>query len=241
MWRRALKLVVGILLLPLCWSTTQTLWQILTSLQHTDSNHTPVSFIGLAAGFVFWIILYFSMSRPTRTYVLGHELTHALWAWLLGGRVSKLRVGKQGGSVQVSNSNFIVTLAPYFFPFYTVCVLLLYGIVSIFTDQHTYVPFWMGCVGLSWAFHLTFTVSMLRQHQPDILSQGRLFSYTLIYILNLAGLLIWLVGVGSPTLERTAQHYSDNTRQAYHYCGDSAKRLVSNVLPQNTTTSTDLL
>jgi len=164
-------------------------------------SHIPVAFWGLSSGFVLWIILYFSLPRPTRTYVLGHELTHVIWTWLWGGRASDLRVSGKGGSVKVTANPFPVTLAPYFFPFYTFCVLIIYAICAIFFDQSTYVPFWLGLVGLTWAFHLTFTISMLKEHQPDVQQHGRLFSYTIIYLLNIIGIGLWIVAVARPDFE----------------------------------------
>ena len=40
-------------------------------------------------GAVLWLIAFFGLSRPVLIYVFGHELTHALWVWFMGGRVSR--------------------------------------------------------------------------------------------------------------------------------------------------------
>ena len=53
-------------------------------------------------------------------YVFGHELTHALWVWLMGGRVSRFRVGRDGGHIVTDRNNFWIALAPYFFPLYSI-------------------------------------------------------------------------------------------------------------------------
>ena len=55
-------------------------------------------------------------------YVFGHELTHALWVWLMGGRVSRFRVGRDGGHIVTDKNNFWIALAPYFFPLYSLLV-----------------------------------------------------------------------------------------------------------------------
>ena len=49
-------------------------------------------------GAVLWLIAFFGLPRPILIYVFGHELTHALWVWLMGGRVSRFRVGRDGGT-----------------------------------------------------------------------------------------------------------------------------------------------
>ena len=71
-------------------------------------------------------------------YVFGHELTHALWVWLMGGRVSRFRVGREGGHILTDKNNFLIALAPYFFPLYSILVLALYGALSLFMDMQPY-------------------------------------------------------------------------------------------------------
>ncbi len=149
----------------------------------TELSRTSYWFIG---GFAAWLLLNAIFPRPVRTYVLGHELTHALWGMLMGARVSRLRVSNRGGSVNLSKSNVLITLAPYFFPFYSVLALVIFLLVEFFGDTGAYLPFWYGLFGLTWSFHLTFTVTMLATHQPDIQEHGRVFSYVFIYCINLA-------------------------------------------------------
>lgn len=198
---RALKPILGLLMIPPCLAYSWVLYRLVRQVRPDSLHALPPDTWGLLIGFFLWIVLFLSMSRPVRTYVLGHELTHALWAILLGGRASALKVTSKGGSVEVSKTNFIIALAPYFFPFYTVLVILAYGGISLFIDQQVYRPFWMGCIGLSWSFHLTFTLLMLSHHQTDIKDHGHIFSYTFIYLVNVVGLCLWVVAVGAPTLE----------------------------------------
>ena len=94
----------------------------------------PVSAWAFGIGFFLWVALYFLLPRPIRTYVLAHELTHALWAWLTGSHVSRMKLSKNGGSVVVSKNNILITLAPYFFPLYTMMVIAGYAILSLFFD-----------------------------------------------------------------------------------------------------------
>ncbi|NCC51455.1 MAG: hypothetical protein EOM20_09600 [Spartobacteria bacterium] len=198
---RFLKFFIGLALLPFCYIVTRVLIDLVTAMKPAQYSAIPPAFWGFSIGFLLWICLYFSMPRPMRTYVLAHELTHALWAWLLGAQVKQVTISKTGGSVTVSKTNFLIALAPYFFPFYTLCVLLIRYLVEIFYDQTIYTPFWMGLMGLTWAFHLTFTISMLKQHQPDIHAHGSLFSYSFIYLMNVLGICLWVTMIARPTLE----------------------------------------
>ncbi len=200
------KWLIGLLLLPFCVSVLIAVARMFLDLDLGSSHRLPRSAWGFGIGFVLWTVLYFSLSRPTRSYVLAHELTHALWAVLCGSRVSEIRVGRDSGHVKMDRTNFLIILAPYIFPFYTVLVLLLYGVLGLFYDLSHYEPFWMGLLGLTWAFHLTFTFSTLKTSQPDIHENGRLFSYTFIFSLNLLGLGVWMALVadqpGFPGLAR---------------------------------------
>ena len=101
-------------------------------------------------------------------YVLGHELTHALSGMLFGAKASRLKVTDKGGSVNLTKTNFIITLAPYFFPFYTFVVGIAALIVLIFVRPLPLIPLWVALVGFTWAFHLLFTLDSLSQRQPDI-------------------------------------------------------------------------
>ena len=209
---RFLKFLLGLAMLPFCVAATRTVISLTRDIQPHSYGALPLSTWGLIIGFCLWIILFFCLPRPMRTYVFAHELTHALWGWIMGARVSRLRVSKQGGSVTLSKTNFLIALAPYFFPLYTVLVIIGYYALSLFFDLRHYEPFWLGLIGLTWAFHLTFTITTLLQHQPDIHENGRLFSYSLIYLLNVLGISLWIVAVASPTLERwTTQLQRDTT------------------------------
>ena len=55
-------------------------------------------------------------------------------------------------------------------------------------------------MGFTWAFHVTFTLNMLAERQPDIQEHGRIFSYAIIYIMNVLAIGVWMVLVGSPKL-----------------------------------------
>lgn len=219
---RFLRLLLGLALLPFCAAATATVVSLVRSIQPPSYTAVPLSAWGLLIGFIAWIILFFALPRPVRAYVLAHELTHALWGWAMGAEVRGMRVSGKGGSVTVSKSNFLIALAPYFFPLYTVIAILVYLALSAFFDLHTYEPFWLGLVGLTYAFHLTFTVTMLLQHQPDVRENGRVFSLALIYLLNVLGIGLWIVSVASPTLQGFADRLAADVAGSWRACGLAA-------------------
>lgn len=192
-----MKILAGWLLLPFCAAATWTVAQILPAV--TVRGGSP-SGIGFCAGAALWLVLFLGLPRPVKAYVFAHEFTHMLWGWLMGARISRFRVSARGGSVTLSKSNFLITLAPYFFPLYTLAVVAAYGLISLFKDLRPYAPLWTGFIGLTWSFHLTFTITTLRRRQPDLEVHGRLFSLALIWLLNVLGVGLGLVVVGPPTL-----------------------------------------
>ena len=204
------------IMIPLCWSVSIAVYKLYqTSLELGSSSDWELW--SLPIGFVSWVILFFLLPRPFRTYVLAHELTHALWALMMGGRVGKMKIGKTGGHVELSKTNFIITLAPYFFPFYTVLVIAAYYLTGLAADVEPYRCWWLGAVGLTWAFHITFTINMLSQHQPDVQEHGRIFSYTVIYSMNLLVIGIWMVLIGSPRFISFGDLLGHETASAYYF------------------------
>ena len=190
---RFLRFLLALCLLPFCGAAAVTLVDLF--------GRFSASGEGLAAGFwwflgghLVWLAIWFFLPRPMRVYVLGHELTHALWGLLFGARVGKLKVSARGGSVQLSKSNLLITLAPYFFPFYTMVLLLAWGITACFVKP-PYPFLWLFGVGLTWSFHLCFTIQSLMLEQPDVQEYGRLFSYVVIFLMNLLCIAIWLICV----------------------------------------------
>ena len=220
MFWRVGRFVVGVVLVPVCVAASQTLMTLVQAIQPESTRLVPPAAWGLVGGFLVWLFLYFTAPRPLRSYVLAHELTHALWGALMGARVSRLNVAREQGSVTLSKTNFLITLAPYFFPLYTVLVVLAYYVAAIFLDVAPYAAWWLGLVGFSWGFHLTFTIQTLMQKQTDIQECGHLFSYATIYLLNVLGICLWVVMVSAVTLEEMVTALAQHTALLLDLCLD---------------------
>jgi hypothetical protein len=202
---RWMKRLTGLLLLPLCTALSMTFWRAVVILTQSPTRLPMLHAFSAVSGIAIWAIIWLFLPPLTRTYVLGHELTHALWSMLFGGRASRLRVSERGGSIRVSKNNVWVTLAPYFFPLYTFLVALIWVLsVWIWPLLRPYAPIFLFWIGPTWSFHITFTFRFLAYNQPDIREHGHLFSYTLIYALNLLSITAALVAVGSWTFSEAA-------------------------------------
>lgn len=197
---RAAKFLTGLLLLPLCLTLSMTLWRAIVILAQSPTRLPLLHAFAGVSGIVLWAVIWIFLPPMTRTYVLGHELTHALWTMLFGGKASGLKVGERGGSVRVSKNNAWITLSPYFFPLYTFIVALVWLLSAwLVPAVKPYAPIFVFWVGMTWSFHLTFTLRFLAYNQPDVREHGRLFSYALIYALNVLSIGAALVAVGSWT------------------------------------------
>ena len=208
------RLILGVLLLPACWAFVRTLVDAIVAAAGSTGGFS-VEAVSLLFGIVAFVFAWMALSHPVKTYVLGHELTHALWGLAFGALPSRLRVGESGGSVNLTKTNFLITLAPYFFPFYTFVVILAGIVTYAFLRPLPYLPLWMFLVGFTWAFHALFTIETLAQRQPDVRLYGRLFSWTFIFIVNIALILVWLASttpltfpeLGETLLRRLADAY----------------------------------
>ena len=195
---RWLKFMAAILLLPVCWVASRTFFEVFTraAVAHQFWRSEEFYFFGL--GVLLWTIAFFGLPRPLLIYVFGHELTHALWVWAQGGRVSEFRVGRDGGYIIADRRDFFVSLAPYFFPLYSIVVIALFGGVGwYYPELWQYRIYLFMAIGATWAFHFTFTLWMIPKQQTDLLLHGTFFSLVVIYLANLAVLAILLV-VASP-------------------------------------------
>ena len=190
---KIIKFCIAILLLPACGALTLSAGHVGRELLGLPVGgfgwSSPV--VAFAAGYGLWLVAFVLLPKPMRTYVLGHELTHAFWALLMGARVGGLKVGRTGGQVKTSKTNWFVALAPYFFPFYAMLFISLFFAANAIWGLDRYLNVLFFLVGLGWSFHVTFTLlTLLQSSQPDMRSQGFLFSVVLIYCMNLLVLLL---------------------------------------------------
>ncbi|MEP6937665.1 MAG: hypothetical protein ABI871_06315 [Chthoniobacterales bacterium] len=190
---RWVKFVIALFLLPLCAVLTQTFFTVFARATVTERLWAAEEFWFFSLGGLLWLIAFFGLPRPMLVYVFGHELTHALWVLLMGGRVSHFRVGRAGGHIVTDRNNFWIALAPYFFPLYSILAIAVYGLLSLFGDVQPYGRLLYGVIGATWAFHFTFTCWMVPKNQTDLTEQGTFFSLVVIHLMNLLLLSIMLI------------------------------------------------
>ena len=180
-------MIIAVALLPVCAGATLTLNSVMHACGSADLTLVPV-----LAGAACWVAIYLLLPKPMWIYVFGHELTHALWVWLFGGRVKKFKASSAGGHVIVDKTNSLIALAPYFFPLYACLVVGLFAIGHLIWNWQSCLVWFHLLVGAAYAFHVTLTTHVLKTRQSDITSQGYLFSTVVIFLGNIFVLLAGL-------------------------------------------------
>jgi hypothetical protein len=196
---RWVKFIISLFLLPLGAVLSQTFFTAFARATMTQRLWAGEEFWFFSLGVVLWMIAFFGLKRPVLLYVFGHELTHALWVLLMGGRVSKFKVGRDGGHIVASRTNFFIALAPYFFPLYSILAIGIYGLMGLFYNVQPWGRLLYAVIGVTWAFHATFTLWMIPKNQTDLRDHGTFFSLVIIYLMNLL-LLIAMLVLASPQI-----------------------------------------
>ncbi len=206
-----LRWFLAVVLLPFCWVTT---WTFLSRFsdatlergfwQTQQFQWFSVGVVLMLLGFGWRII----QGPLLYLYVLGHELTHALFVILFLGKVTDFSANRSGGYITTNKSNLIIALSPYFVPFWSVVVALSYGLLRHFVVLGKWwEPGFYGVIGLTWSFHMVWTVWMLPRDQPDLKEHGRFFSLVIIYLANLL-LLVALLCVAAESPWQDARAFA---------------------------------
>ena len=203
--KRAMRWTLALLLLPLCWVTT---WTFLSRFSHATVDQDfwrSAEFWYFATGALVMTGWFWSGLLQTfflYLYVLGHELTHAVFVLLYRGKVTDFHVSADGGYITTNKTNLVIALSPYFVPFWAVVSAVVYAAVRYFTgipqewDRLLY-----GLMGVTWTFHMIWTLWMIPRDQPDLKENGTFLSLVVIYLANLLVLVGLLCVAGHSPLE----------------------------------------
>ncbi len=213
-WQRTIRLCIGLfLLLPL---SVVMVFALLQQLHHA----APV-----VGSFDFWQsvpvwysilgMLVFATLKGFRVldamlmflYVAGHELTHALTAWMCFGRVETVSVDLDGGYVDTDKDNLFISLSPYFVPLWMLLWMGLFFVANWIYPFDTYLAWFCAGFGFWWAFHIYWTLWVIPREQPDLLDNGVVLSFMIIMLANVASLVLVLRCFGVISLRGYAQDF----------------------------------
>jgi len=182
-----LRKLFAVLLLPFAVVAIWVLLKIIIELGISNSS----ALSPFAAGLILYLLLQKLLSKPLRTYVFGHELTHAIAGILSGAKVKSFNVSSSGGCVVMDKRTPFIALAPYFVPIYTLIFAAIYLLVGLFIDTQNYYWFYAFGCGFTLAFHYALTYFALAKGQSDLKQYGKFFSITIIvFALCIATLMV---------------------------------------------------
>lgn len=222
---RLIRNIAAFLAVPLVAASAYTLAKAFLAFTSESSAVYIPFWAGVFCYMIFQIVFY----KPMRTYVFGHELTHAFAAILSGAKIKKFNIAKESGHVVVTKNNVWITLAPYFFPVYTFILIAVYLFAGWLMDISLLYSYFLFFAGISIAFHIALTVYIIGVGQPDLKVYGVFFSYVLIIAVNTAvfSLLAALVFPGEVGLKELYSAMYGNIRAFYMFIFEGIMRIIT--------------
>jgi hypothetical protein len=231
--KRAMRWTLALLLLPLCWVTT---WTFLSRFSHATVDQDfwrSAEFWYFATGALVMVGWFWSGLLQTfflYLYVLGHELTHAVFVLLYRGKVTDFHVSADGGYITTNKTNLVIALSPYFVPFWAVVSAVVYAAVRYFGGiNQEWDRLLYGLMGVTWTFHMIWTIWMIPRDQPDLKENGTFLSLVVIYLANLLVLVGLLCVAGHTPLESVREFGLEWLRFAATW-GDAFVRWVNGLI-----------
>ena len=144
-------------------------------------------FLMVGAGFVFFWGTIFLSGYITRNsmQVISHELTHTFFAYLTLHNAGRIRLNPDGsgGSMQLNgHGNWLISLAPYFFPLFAFFYMLLMPYLLKVSDNNWVV---YAILGYFLAYHWLVVLTQVHPRQTDLSQVGFIFSGIVIVGANL--------------------------------------------------------
>lgn len=181
-----LKYPIALLFLILTYELVHVLYGYL---EYMYLNHELYKdlFIGMIVYLIAWVLI-FRNRTGNLLLVIEHELTHTLFALLTFHRILDFRANKSfGGSIQYEgkgNGNWLITIAPYFFPTFSMIV----AIFLYFSLPEHYSVLLM-LLGYTLGYHVHSTYLETSFIQPDLQDVGLWFAWSFLPSANLLAII----------------------------------------------------
>ncbi|MBR5130270.1 MAG: M50 family metallopeptidase [Alphaproteobacteria bacterium] len=140
-----------------------------------------------ALPFVVTSIAFFMLPFLSGSFlaIMEHELTHMLFAILTGHKPVDLEVNQNKGGYLAfqGEGNWLIALAPYFFPTFAV-VVMLSSLVYMGMGKPLPDLYW-AIFGTMCGYHLVSTILEIHPQQTDFKSAGYIFTIAFLPGINL--------------------------------------------------------
>ncbi len=133
-----------------------------------DKPNVEVALVGFLSGALFWTVL---RKKLGFFGVFEHELTHLVMGLVMFQKPEAFFATASRGHVRVGGKNFLVDLAPYYFPTFSVILLLVFPLLK----ESAY-PVYFAALGFMTGYHLVSKLIDFKFYQGDIRVSGKAFS-----------------------------------------------------------------
>lgn len=151
-----IKFVLGILLLPLVYASTQSFLAALNLLPREKQSY-------FNWGLVSFLLFYLFVWEAQIVYKKGQQFLEIIFRFFAP----------------------LVRVAPYLLPIYTIFLFILYWPVTLLSQSALILNYLIFALGFSIALHLVFSAKALKGRQADPLKANYIFGFSFIYILNI--------------------------------------------------------
>ncbi len=168
------------------------LWSIPAFFQSLEYfNFKNLKFIALLGGFFMFFVARTSMDSSVKTsmQIIAHELAHSFFAVLTFHKIKNIRIAEDdsGGSMSFEGEgNWLIIIAPYFFPLFCFFFMIGVGIYMKFAPLNWIVS---AVFGYFIGYHVDTVASQIHEKQTDLPKVSYLFC-----AMFLPGANFWAIG-----------------------------------------------
>jgi len=181
-----LKYPIAVLFFLLTFQLFDILYNMVEVIYYHYIYYKPL-LIGMGSYFVLWLFVFRNI-RGNWFLTIEHELTHTLFALLTFHKIVDFKASNSsGGYMQysgVGNGNWLITIAPYFFPTFSMIV-----IGFLYFAQSQYYFYITILLGYSISYHIHSTWTETDNNQPDIQEVGLTFAWLFLPSANMLALI----------------------------------------------------
>ncbi len=152
-----LKAIISLFLLPWVYSLSTA---FVAEVSTVEARYVHL----FVSGVVTCASLYLFIYEPTRLFQMGQRLTEAIFRFL----------------------SPLVKIASFVLPIYSIIVFIACILTSLFNKSTVLFGFFIFLIGLTITFHLIFSARILRSRKEDFLMINYLFSFGLVYVINIS-------------------------------------------------------
>ena len=213
---RIIKNLIGLIFIPLVSGAALSLFDTGEDFFRASKNsfYFPI-------GIAVYIVIRISISKLGSSVmeffeVFYHELIHTFYSIIsFKGVRSFFASDTKGGEIEITKSNFVIELSPYFFPLFA---LIFCGLKPFVVEEfQLYIIFFAG---LGIGLHLSSVFHDFKFEQSDIEKNGTLFSFVIVLLLNIIFLGIIFSTLGT-NYSRTWQFLGEsinNSKELFIFC-----------------------